>query len=64
MSMPKYRWTDVYGKECELPARFSEETDSRMYRRVKIERMYQPYDPLSLQEDYIFPRFSRHRVIR
>ena len=64
MNMPKYKWDDVYSQPAkEYGCVLTEETDSRMYRLVKSERLwnqyYSSYNPLSPQEDYIFPRFTR-----
>ncbi len=68
MSMPKYRWDDVYGnpeQERILPDKFYE-SDSYMLRLVKYKRLVnrglQPYDPTSLQEDYYF--VSRMRILK
>ncbi len=65
MSMPKYKQDDyAYSDDCELPIKFRE-SNSHMLRLVKYERMVvrglQPYDPLSLQEDYYFPSLRAKR---
>jgi hypothetical protein len=72
MSMPKYRWDDVYSTI--LPDKF-QITDSHMLRLIKHKRcikygifgnsrrfremLKEPYDPLSLQEDYYFGRANQ-----